>query len=619
MAPPASQRTRNYNYRRSSSAESEARDASPGNDSRQSSLSSEGTAGESAEKIGNSTAAERHGDKGGEDGSGSDDYGGGDVMSAPLSGESAGSERRSKTEEDARRDPDHSRRAVADRPAGNKTRPDTRKNLARYRCIDSEESGREEASNLVQTPGRNADSRAPSPDCRNENGRGGRNEVSPSSAKGALETDCESEDSGLDRARMRGSGRSGDATLDGRSGNRVGGRSSQGWGGGAERRTTGVIGGKKERLGGEVGRSSTPGSGSELEEFSAASLEQDGEHIIEVAVGGERPGQELVGMSTKRRLGGRKRKSKPSISNSNTAGLYSPTGTVAGGEIAHENAAEMGRRPDPAEAQEMLGTLAELSAKLQRVTDAVEEARVLASDRRKLGDARENDASYTTPRGLVVPALKVSKRQKNAASACERCLSLSETTELMRERLALLERLLEHSENLRRAAEDRTGGPSVTEKSTTTSFPAASGVELPGSSTVASAAEERDSAPRENGGRLEGEGTDDGGVGEDRKEDGDKATEELLAATEAVWRISEMAREVLEGELDRRGEALSAAKAAAKEAGEAISSQVKTKSFSLLLIRGPSPARENLTVQHQRTPKIGSYTRNSAFFLPLRT
>lgn len=58
---------------------------------------------------------------------------------------------------------------------------------------------------------------------------------------------------------------------------------------------------------------------------------------------------------------------------------------------------------------------------------------------------------------------------------------------------------------------------------------------------------------------------------------GKETSEELLAAAEAVWRVSEMARDVLERELDRRGEALAAAKRAANEANEAFSKQVSTR------------------------------------------
>lgn len=73
-------------------------------------------------------------------------------------------------------------------------------------------------------------------------------------------------------------------------------------------------------------------------------------------------------------------------------------------------------------------------------------------------------------------------------------------------------------------------------------------------------------------------GTDCGG------RSGENVKEELLAATEAVWRIAEMAREVLEGELDRRGEALATARRVAKEAGEACSKQV---SLALILTLSP--------------------------------
>lgn len=69
------------------------------------------------------------------------------------------------------------------------------------------------------------------------------------------------------------------------------------------------------------------------------------------------------------------------------------------------------------------------------------------------------------------------------------------------------------------------------------------------------------------------------GGGGGRAGEGGGKGEELLAAAEAVWRISEMAREVLEGELERRGEALAAAERANKEAGEAAYRQVSVRYY----------------------------------------
>lgn len=50
--------------------------------------------------------------------------------------------------------------------------------------------------------------------------------------------------------------------------------------------------------------------------------------------------------------------------------------------------------------------------------------------------------------------------------------------------------------------------------------------------------------------------------------------EKLLAVTEAVWQISEMAREVLEKELGRRGGALATAKRETSKVDEALAGQV---------------------------------------------
>lgn len=73
------------------------------------------------------------------------------------------------------------------------------------------------------------------------------------------------------------------------------------------------------------------------------------------------------------------------------------------------------------------------------------------------------------------------------------------------------------------------------------------------------------------------------GGGEGKEGQGGGKGEELLAAAEAVWRISEMAREVLEGELERRGAALAAAESANREAGEAACRQVRVQSGSFLV------------------------------------
>ena len=86
-------------------------------------------------------------------------------------------------------------------------------------------------------------------------------------------------------------------------------------------------------------------------------------------------------------------------------------------------------------------------------------------------------------------------------------------------------------------------------------------------------------------GSRSGSGRGNEGEGGGRR--GDEARgkgEELLAAAEVVWRISEMARKVLEGELERRGEALAAAERVNKEAVQKAYSQVSKVVSWLLLV-----------------------------------
>ncbi|CAM9961234.1 unnamed protein product, partial [Pylaiella littoralis] len=68
--------------------------------------------------------------------------------------------------------------------------------------------------------------------------------------------------------------------------------------------------------------------------------------------------------------------------------------------------------------------------------------------------------------------------------------------------------------------------------------------------------------------------------------------EELLAAAEAVWRVSEMARSVLEGELERRDEALDAAAKVARESREELSDQMREVARLKVALRGQEEEAE---------------------------
>lgn len=160
---------------------------------------------------------------------------------------------------------------------------------------------------------------------------------------------------------------------------------------------------------------------------------------------------------------------------------------------------------------------------------------------------------------------------------CERCLLLSETLEDLRERARMQQRLLEHSDKLLVVATQRPDGR--LEAGTPTPTPAAtSPLEAHG-------------APSENGAPMIPANGDGGGRGDHQPgasvhasaaaaappaAAGAGENEELLAAAEAVWRISELARSALEEELDRREDALAAAAKAARESKEELSEQVGT-------------------------------------------
>lgn len=161
---------------------------------------------------------------------------------------------------------------------------------------------------------------------------------------------------------------------------------------------------------------------------------------------------------------------------------------------------------------------------------------------------------------------------------CERCLLLSETLEDLRERARMQQRLLEHSDKLLVVATQRPDGrlQAATPTSAATVPVEAHGAPPTGDGTPTT------NANRDGG----GQGTHHPGAsvhtGTPAETKGGAAPaalageedEELLAAAEAVWRISELARSALEEELDKRENALAAAARAAQESKEALSEQV---------------------------------------------
>lgn len=158
---------------------------------------------------------------------------------------------------------------------------------------------------------------------------------------------------------------------------------------------------------------------------------------------------------------------------------------------------------------------------------------------------------------------------------CERCLVLSEILEDLRERVRMQQRLLDHSEKLLVVATREPDGPLET------------GTPAAAVSAVARGGAARDSAPTiPSDGDAVGQGSHQScgnthtGTATDA-EGGERgapvvgeANEQLIAAAEEVWRVSELARGALEEELENRDDALAAAANTARESKEALSKQV---------------------------------------------
>ncbi|CAM9334879.1 unnamed protein product, partial [Ectocarpus sp. 8 AP-2014] len=260
------------------------------------------------------------------------------------------------------------------------------------------------------------------------------------------------------------------------------------------------------------------------------------------------------------------------------------------GSLAGEGVlAEDGVGPDPKEAGHMLQALAGLSTTLRRLSRA-EDNTVVPDNPNPVRTAEE--VGGEGGRGDIPPA-------------CERCVVLSESLESLRERARAQERLLEHSEKLLTVAtttaapfDTRVRSAGQRDESCPTADAGSNGpIALgPGASAdpAAPVGVAADVAPvGEVEPAIRPAGNNDVPRDEQQPEDGskhhasaaragderggargaDEENEELLAAAEEVWRVSEMARNALQGELERKDEALSAATKTARESKEALSKQ----------------------------------------------
>lgn len=253
--------------------------------------------------------------------------------------------------------------------------------------------------------------------------------------------------------------------------------------------------------------------------------------------------------------------------------------------LAEEGAVEEdGVGPDPTEAGHMLQALAGLSTTLRRLSRAEDNTAILAN----LDPVRKAEAGDERGRGDI---------------PCERCVVLSESLESLRERARAQERLLEHSEKLLTVAtttaaplDTRLRSAGQRDEPCPTADAGSNGQTAPiGVAANGAPVDQVEPAvgPAGNDNVLAGEQQQPGSSGHHASiaEAGDEhggargageENEELLAAAEEVWRVSEMARNALQGELERKDEALSAAAKTARESKEALSKQVWRLLFHLL-------------------------------------
>eukprot|EP00903_Cladosiphon_okamuranus_P021820 g20064.t1 len=271
---------------------------------------------------------------------------------------------------------------------------------------------------------------------------------------------------------------------------------------------------------------------------------------------------------------------------------------------------EAGIGPDPSEAENMLQALAGLSTTLRRLNRAEEgadrvanasaehlEERIFRSAPSAMemgGGGSRHQPTARSAGGDHVPAVDgltsaftfvdgVGDGGHPASTSppppCERCLLLSETVEELRERARMQQRLLEHSDKLLVVSTQRPDGRL---EAATPASAATVPVEAHGAPPIGGGAPATN-ANRDGGGQGNNQPGASVHTGTAAETEGgaaptaltDEENKELLAAAEAVWRVSELARSALEEELDRREDALAAAARAARESKEALSEQMQ--------------------------------------------
>ncbi|CAM9490230.1 unnamed protein product, partial [Hapterophycus canaliculatus] len=268
-------------------------------------------------------------------------------------------------------------------------------------------------------------------------------------------------------------------------------------------------------------------------------------------------------------------------------------------------AAEEDARPDPMEAGHMLQALSGLSTTLRRLSCGGNDA---------VGPAIHDAAFTAAAAGEVRGTLEATTIPR---APCERCLLLSERLEDLRERARVQQRLLEHSDKLLGVATaTATATATTTRRQDIRPLPAGqlenSEVDPPaaesGNDKTRRAAARRPTViheegsrkgerqpsvigqhdARESGGGDAGPSAAEAAAAVERAAEvavvaaegdaaavADEENEALLTAAEEVWRISEMARDALEAELERKEEALSAAAKTATESKEHVAEQAQ--------------------------------------------
>ncbi|CAM9341150.1 unnamed protein product, partial [Scytosiphon promiscuus] len=246
--------------------------------------------------------------------------------------------------------------------------------------------------------------------------------------------------------------------------------------------------------------------------------------------------------------------------------------------------------PDLMEAGHMLQALWVLLTTLRRLKyEGVDALGAVVQDEALLAAAGESNG--------------VREAKVTASAPCESCLLLAEKLEDLRERDRLQQRLLERSDKLLKVATEKTTRAHDIQLSLAGQYDTSK----ISSSTIGSSTENARRPEVRNEPAIRGEdegprgdGQQAGRIGKQNSREsveGDpspraaeaalaevtaKATDEeneaLLAAAEEVWRTSEMARDVLAGELERKDEALSTAAKSVKESKERLAYQAEETS-----------------------------------------